>query len=318
MRRGQLNDDARKWMKTNDNVRQRPQMNTTIRKVMPGQLRYRDVRRRFEQAADTYARADFVPRHMADGLLERILPMRIEVKRALDAGSAGGSASRELRRRYKGSHIVSLDIAPGMLHAARKARSRFARISELQADATLLPFRDGSLDLVFANLLLPWIDDLPVFLAGVARVLRKDGLFVFSTLGPRSLRELREAWQTVDDAEHVNAFPDMHDIGDAVMQAGMREPVLDVEYLTVSYSSVQALFADLTAVGGRNCLRGRAAGLTGRSRFAAFRRQLETQSEDGRLSLPLELVFGHAWGGGAPAAASEIRFDPAAIGRRRR
>jgi malonyl-CoA O-methyltransferase len=238
----------------------------TARVGKPGQLSRSAVRRRFDRAALKFDDADFVHRQAADGLLERMLPMRLEVKRVLDAGAACGDASRVLRRRFRGSHIISLDLSLAMLQAARRARSRFSRISELQADAMALPIRSDSIDLVFANLLLPWIDDLGSFLAGVARVLRKDGLFVFSTLGPDSLAELRDAWRAIDDAEHVNPFMDMHNVGDALVQAGLREPVVDVEHLTVTYGSVQSLFSDLTDAGARNCLQGRARGLTGRGR----------------------------------------------------
>ncbi len=179
-----------------------------------------------------------------------------------------------------------------------------------------LPIRSGSIDLVFANLLLPWIDDLGSFLAEVARVLRKDGLFMFSSLGPDSLAELRDAWRAIDDVEHVNSFTDMHNVGDALMQAGLREPVVDVEHLTVTYGSVKSLFSDLTDAGARNCLQGRARGLTGKARFAALRESLETRFDNGTLAVSLELVFGHAWGGGARGQAGEFRLAPESIGRR--
>ncbi len=242
--------------------------------------------------------------------------MQFEVNRVLDVGAACGHASRVLRRRFRSSHVISIDLSFGMLQAARRARSRFSRISELQADAIALPIRSDSIDLVFANLLLPWINDLGGFLAGVARVLRKDGLFVFSTLGPDSLAELRDAWRAIDDAEHVNAFLDMHNVGDALMHAGLREPVVDVEHLAVTYGSVQSLFSDLTDAGARNCLQGRALGLTSRGRFDAMRNSLETRVDNGKLAVSLELVFGHAWGAGPPAPSGEFRFAPESIGRR--
>lgn len=282
----------------------------------PGKLCRSDVRRRFDRTARTFDSADFVHRRAAEGLLERMLPMQVEVKRVLDVGAACGHASRVLRRRFRGSHVISLDISRDMLRAARRARSRFSRISELQADAAALPIKSGSIDLVFANLLLPWIDDLGAFLAGVARILRKDGLFVFSTLGPDSLAELRNAWRTIDDTEHVNSFMDMHNVGDALMQAGLREPVVDVEHLMVTYGSVQSLFSDLTDAGARNCLQGRARGLTGRGRFEAVRQALETRFDAGKLAVSLELVFGHAWGGGPRGLAGEFLFAPESIGRR--
>ncbi|HET6630962.1 MAG TPA: methyltransferase domain-containing protein [Woeseiaceae bacterium] len=281
----------------------------------------RDVRRRFDGAAAGFESADFVHRHAAAGLLERLVPMTLTVERVLDAGAAAGAASRALAKTWRKSHVVSLDLSIAMLRKARASRSRFARISELQADVTQLPLADGCIDLVFANMLLPWSIDPPGFLTEVRRVLRKEGLFAFSTLGPDSLRELREAWAEVDADEHVNAFPDMHDIGDLVVRAGLRDPVVDVDYLTVAYRSGDALMHDLTNAGARNCLLGRRRTLTGKQRFARMRAALERRFGNDGLPLRLELVFGHAWGSGPPPAAGsghEFRLDVADIGRRRR
>lgn len=282
----------------------------------PGDLNLRDVRRRFDRAAASFDRVDFVHRHAARGMLERMAPMRIDAGCILDAGAAAGDASRELARRFRRSRVISLDASTEMLRQSRRKRSRFGRIREVQADAQCLPFRSGSVDLVFANMLLPWIDDAPRFFDSVARVLRVDGLFVFSALGPDSLRELRDAWRDIDEREHVNAFRDMHDVGDSLVQAGLREPVLDVDHLTVTYDDPPSLFADLTAVGGRNSLRGRGNSLTSRARFATLGQNLAGRFADGKLRLRLELVFGHAWGGGPRQPAGEFALDVGAIGRR--
>ncbi|MEX2125925.1 MAG: methyltransferase domain-containing protein [Woeseia sp.] len=294
-------------------------MNMDIEK--PGALRHRDVCRRFDRAAATFDQVDFVHRHAAKGLFERMSPMLLNVERILDAGAATGTASRALARHYRRSHVLSLDSSMCMLKRAKRARSRFAAIAELQADAAGLPLQAGSVDLVFANMLLPWIDDLPAFFAGIGRVLRKDGLLVFSTLGPDSLDQLRQAWSAVDREEHVNAFIDMHDVGDALVKAGLREPVLDVDYLTVTYRSPEALFNDLALAGARNSLERRRQTLTGKGRFREMQRALAEAFGEGPLSLRLELVFGHAWGRGQASGQTspgEIRFDVSQIGRRSR
>lgn len=279
----------------------------------PGALCAASLRRRFDRAAASFDRADFVHRHTERGMLERMAPMTVEVRRILDVGSATGKGSRQLARRFRRSRVVSLDTSMNMLRRARHGRSRFARVTEVRADALELPLQTGSMDLVFSNLLLPWIDDLPAFFGSVARVLRKDGLFVFSSLGPDSLAELREAWRAVDRDEHVNRFPDMHDVGDAAVRSGLRDPVLDVDWLTLEYGSMDTLLGDLTAAGARNSLRGRNRTLTGRGRLEAVRRALPEP-----LSLRLELVFGHAWGGAPRNQPGEYRLDVTDIGRMRR
>ena len=286
-----------------------------------GALHRDALRRRFDAAAASFDSADFVHRHAAAGLLERLAPMVLEVERVLDAGSATGAASRSLARTWRKSRVISVDLSREMLAAARKSRSRFARISELQADAEQLPLADGCIDLVFANLLLPWSIDTAGLFGEVRRVLRKDGVFAFSTFGPDSLREVREAWAEVDGDEHVNAFPDMHDVGDLAIRAGLRDPVLDVDYLVVNYRSSDALFRDLTNAGARNCLRGRRRTLTGKQRFARMREALERHFSAGSLPLRLELVFGHAFGSGPASVVgqgAEFRLDVRDIGRRRR
>jgi malonyl-CoA O-methyltransferase len=191
-------------------------------------------------------------------------------------------------------------------------------VSELQADAVALPLQPGSIDLVFANMLLPWIDDLGRLFPEINRVLRKDGLFVFSALGPDSLRELRQAWAEVDSGEHVNAFMDMHDVGDALLAGGMREPVLDVDYLTVAYRDADALIRDLTLAGARNSLSERRPTLTGKRRFEDMKRALNSFRRNGSLACRLELVFGHAWGSGADQQPGEFRVDVSRIRRRSR
>jgi len=284
----------------------------------PGRVKARDVRRRFDRAAATFDAGDFVHRHAAQGVYERMSPILLDAKRIVDLGSATGSAARELTKRYRGSHVVCVDRSLEMLKVARRNRWRFARVSELQADAAAVPLQSASIDLVFANMLLPWID-VGEFFPEVNRVLRKDGLFAFSALGPDSLLELRQAWATVDPGEqHVNAFMDMHDVGDALVRAGMREPVLDVDYLTVTYRDADALIGDLTRAGARNSLAGRRDALTGRQRFEDMKRVLNDFRKDGLLACRLELVFGHAWGGGPMQEPGEFRVDASRIGRRSR
>ncbi len=202
-----------------------------------------------------------------------------------------------------------------MLQAVRRQRSLFSRRYAVQADARSLPFADASIDVIFSNLLLPWVDNLDAVFAEVARVLRKDGLFVFSSLGPDSLLEVREAWQAVDAGEHVNRFADMHDVGDALVRAGLRDPVLDVDHLSVSYREPGALLRDLTAAGARNSLRHRQRGLMGRSRFTRFTDRLFSSGEDRPLTL--ELVYGHCWGSGVRRGGAEITVDAGKIPLRR-
>ncbi len=282
----------------------------------PGELNFAHVRRRFDRAAESFSGADFVHRTAADGLMHRMLPMTIKPQRILDLGSAAGAGSRQLQKRFRKARVLSVDASGRMLASARAARNFMSRVREVQADARQLPLTTGSIDLVFANMLLPLIDDLPACIGEVRRVLREDGLFVFSTLGPDSLAEIQRAWSNIDSGLHVNPFCDMHNLGDAVAAAGFCDPVLDIDHLTVTYSNCAGLFADLKAAGAGNCLHRRRQSLTGKGKFAQLEKALHDAIPGERLQLRLELVYGHAWGGGTAPAPGEFRVPPSAIGHR--
>lgn len=278
-------------------------------------LRPADVRRRFDRAAERFDAADFVHRVTRDGLLERMRPMTAEAANVIDLGSATGAAIPLLQKRFRHARIIAVDFSAGMLRGVRSKKTLLSKRHAVQADARMLPFADASIDVVFSNLMLPWIDNPGDVFAEVARVLQREGLFVFSTLGPDSLVEIREAWRAVDDGIHVNRFADMHDVGDALVRAGLRDPVLDVDPLSVSYRDPGVLFRDLTAAGARNSLSNRQRGLMGQGRFRRF---TDTLFSSGACrSLTLELVYGHCWGSGVRRGSGEIIVDAGKIPLRR-
>jgi len=274
-----------------------------------------DVRRRFDHAARDFDAADFVHRFARDGLFARILPMSVDAGLVVDLGAATGSAGARLTKRFRGARVVAVDLSRKMLGKLQRKRGWFSKISAVQGDARALPFADASVDVIFANLLLPWIDEPGVAFAEIARVLRKDGLFAFSTLGPDSLLGLREAWRAADSGAHVRRFADMHDVGDALVQAGLRDPVLDVDQLSVTYRSSDALFRDITAAGARNSLLQRAHGLAGRRRFGVM---TDALFGAGEAALQFELVYGHCWGCGPRSATGGVPIDARNIPLRRR
>lgn len=280
-------------------------------------LNHKHIRRRFERAASTFDDSDFVHSATREGLLARLAPLLVDAKTVIDLGAATGAASQVLEKRFRSARVISVDVAHGMLTKAREKKSWLSKSGFTQASAESLPFANESVDVIFCNLLLPWVSDPLLIFTEVARVLRKGGVFAFATLGPDSLREVGHAWGAVDSDAHVNHFPDMHNLGDGLVSAGLRDPVLDVDRLSVSYENSGRLFADLTAVGARNALRQRASSLTGKQRFAAMVAELDRGAADGRITLDLELVFGHCWGAGPKIDPADYRIDATQIPVRR-
>ena len=258
------------------------------------------VRRGFDRAARTYDAAAVLHADVRDSLLTRLDLMALKPRVAVDAGAGTGHASRALQRRYPKALVIALDTSQSMLLAAGRQRAWLRRFVRVCADAERLPFADGAVDLILSNLMLQWCNPDLAF-AEFRRVLAPHGLLSFTSLGPDTLRELRNAWTAVDSHTHVNHFIDMHDIGDALVRAGFASPVLDVERYTLAYTDLRRVAADLKATGARNSTMGRARSLIGRRKFAALQAAYETFRRDGRLPATYEVVYGHAWASGAAA-----------------
>ncbi len=259
-------------------------------------LDVRRVRDSFSQAAGTYDAAAVLQATVRDELLRRLEVLRMEPAVVVDLGAGTGQASIALKRRYPGGRVVAMDIAHGMLLQARKRQTLLRRFDRVVADAAALPLGNASVDMLFSSLMLQWCNDPDRVLRECRRVLRPGGVLHFTTLGPDTLVELRQAWQAADpDHAHVNRFIDMHDLGDALVRAGFAEPVLDVERYTLTYDDARGLMRDLKAIGAHNSTAGRARGLTGKSALARMLAAYEGFRRAGKLPATYEVVFAQAW-----------------------
>jgi malonyl-CoA O-methyltransferase len=287
----------------------------------PFVLDRRAVRAAFERASATYDAAAVLQTRVRDELRSRLDLIRIAPAVVVDLGCGTGHGARALKDRYRSAMVIGLDPALGMLRETRRRSGWLRPLQRVCGDARQLPFRDGAVNLMFSNLMLQWCDDLDAALAEIRRVLAPDGFLAFSTFGPDTLRELRAAWAAADGGTHVSGFRDMHDIGDALTRAGLSEPVMDVERLTMVYPDVAAITRDLKVIGAHNATAARARGLTGKGRWRAMTDAYERQRQAGLLPATYEVVYGAAWGArGRPAATArdgEVRIPVHAIRRRK-
>lgn len=294
----------------------------------------RSIRAAFERAAAGYDQAAFLQQEVARRLDERLEVMRIEPERILDAGCGTGYALPLLRARYPKARLLGLDLAHGMLQAARgkcmthSLLGRLARglgyrslfpepCSLICADLERLPLKKDSLDLVWSNLTLQWVGDLEGCFREVHRVIRPGGLFAFSTFGPDTLKELRQAFAGLDGFAHVNRFIDLHDIGDMLVHVGFAHPVMEMEMLTLTYTDLKSLLRELKAIGADTVLEGRRPGLMGRRLWQRLSENYERQRRDGRLPATFEVIYGHAWAGRKDRLADGRQVIALEIGRRR-
>jgi malonyl-CoA O-methyltransferase len=147
--------------------------------------------------------------------------------------------------------------------------------------------------------------------------MKKNGLFIFSTLGPDSLLALKKAWAEIDSFSHINNYIDMHIIGDQLMNAGLLDPVLDSERMIIKYNDTSSLERDLTHTGARNALSAREGALTGRKKYEEFRRKLFPSNSTEKLNIEMEIIYGHAWGREPSPSENEHIIDASNITRRK-
>lgn len=257
----------------------------------------------FNAAAKTYEAVARLQKYAGTELLERLEFVRISPGTILDLGSGPGEFARLLAGKYKQGQVVEIDIAENMLGVSRAYRQHSSRRRFICGDAEQLPLAEQSVDLVYSNLMLQWVPQPDQMLRNVLNALRPAGLFIFSTLGPDTLRELRDSWTEADDTVHVNAFIDMHDLGDALIRAGFSDPVMEVESVKLSYTSLAALMGDLKQLGAHNVNSGRRRTLTGKSRFSRMQKAYEAKKENGMFPASYEIIYGHAWSPGTPKQA---------------
>jgi malonyl-CoA O-methyltransferase len=282
----------------------------------PAELDHRAVRDSFDRASAEYEASAVLQARVNDELLERLDFFKLDPAVVLDLGAGTGRGSQALARRFPRAQVVAMDVALGMLRVAQRRLAADARFERVCGDAFRLPLKEASVDLVFSNLMLQWCDDLGRALAEVRRVLKPGALFAFTTFGPDTLAELRAAWAAADDTHsHVNTFLDVHDVGSAVMRAGLSEPVLDVERRLLTYVDPLAVMRDLKTIGAHNVTSTRARGLTGRARFRRMTEVYETMRDEGRIPATYEVIYGAAWGA-VKKASGEVLIAPSAIGRR--
>ncbi len=257
------------------------------------------LKRSFSNAAKSYDTAAILQREVCDRLVEKLEYIKFKPDRILDVGAGTGYATYCLQKVFPDAEIIALDISLPMLDVARQRNGIWSRLRNrikfLNADAEYLPLSNDSVDLVFSNLTLQWVNQPAGVFSEFRRVLKDNGMLLFSTFGPDTLKELRASWQSVDQYSHVNNFLDMHDVGDAMLRMQLAEPVMSTEYLTMTYNDVNKLMQDLKNIGAHNITSHRARGLMGKEKFRRFQRAYEQYRIDGVLPATYEVIYGHAW-----------------------
>ena len=183
-------------------------------------------------------------RETAGQMLARLSLVTLKPARILDAD---GGAGEMLKKQYPDAEIVT--------------------------STNNLP--DNSIDLLFANLVLPWCSNVEIILREWQRILRPEGLLMLTSFGPDTLREVQERDVLLP------YWIDMHDLGDKLAEVGFADPVLDVEHFTLTYREHKQLLYELQIT----------------KMIAQDQMTLTVEKNtEGVFPLTYEVIYGHAWG----------------------
>jgi len=164
----------------------------------------------------------------------------------------------------------------------------------------------GRAQMLWSNLMLHTSPDPAATLALWHRALVVDGFVMFSTFGPDTLRELRAVYAGLGWPAPHPPYADMHDLGDLLVHGGFADPVMDQEMLQLTWSSPEALLAELRGLGG-HLGSGRFAGLrTPRWRAQLLQALGRLADDQGRIRMSFELVYGHAYKPAPRSARGEL------------
>jgi len=256
------------------------------------------IQKHFDAKALCYESSAVLQRNVCKELLQRLDLMSIKPSVILDVGCGTGWGTQDLLKKYKKAKILSLDLSPEMLKQTKSKGGWLRKPTLICADAEEIPLQDESVDLIFSSLMLQWCDYKKVF-AEFKRLLKPDGLLMFSTFGPDTLKELKKSWEQVDSHAHVNDFTDMHDLGDELIQTGLAEPVMDMDLLTLTYQDVMSVMVDLKSIGANTILKNQKKiaeqGLVTPGKLKKVISYYEQYRKNGVIPASYEVVYGHAW-----------------------
>lgn len=245
------------------------------------------------KSANKLAAIDFIYQEIAKRMVERLDYIKVNPNLILDIGSGQGIDSKLLKQYFPKAQVIQLDNALEVLNHYKPENKGFIKKimnkndSYVCGDALNLPIQSQSVDIVWSNLALPYIEDMESYFKEIRRVLKVGGYFLVTGFGVDSLEQLRDVGlQTFN-------FPDMHIIGDILVKLGYTHPVTDLEYINLEYDSYKQLLKDVQVIGCGNAISPQKT--FSRSNYDNLENNFNSLSKDKKIKLTLEVFYAHAW-----------------------
>lgn len=158
----------------------------------------------------------------------------------------------------------------------------------------------GSYDLVLAIGTLDTVNDLPRALTSVCRSLHAESLFLGAVSGGDTLPQLRAAMRAADlvtgiASPHIHPRIEASALAPLLSHAGFVMPVVDVDRVQVSYSSLDRLIADLRRMGATNVLGARSRENLSKPGLTAAREHFAEAGDGSRTTETFEILHFAAW-----------------------
>jgi SAM-dependent methyltransferase len=221
-------------------------------------------RRKRDNIVNKFKKSDFIHRYIADDLSYRLQELKRTSGDILILGYTGNSNLQQ----NKNLNIIETDISYNMVKLSRE--------TALVVDEELLPFNINTFDIIYTNLVLQTVNDLPGCFAQINNCLKDKGIFIGSMFGNDTLKELKQALVITESelclphSPHIFPFIDIKDLGSLLQRAKFTLPVVDKETVTVYYNDVYSLLNDLKHMGLSNILHARSKKYLGKNFFTTL------------------------------------------------
>ena len=253
---------------------------------------YKLIQKKHNQMVTQIKSIGFIYHEIAKRMIDRLDYIKLTPHNILDIGSGLNIDAKNLDDKYQKANIFKLDIAINMLKQHNKQKGFLGNFLRKNAEyvcanAIELPIKSQSMDLVWSNLVLPYINNIEGYFKEIRRVLKLNACFLVTGLGVDSLQQLREVGLATYN------FPDMHIIGDILVKLGFSNPVTDLEYINLEYTDIAQLITDIRIIGCGGIL-SRAIPLT-KIEYLNIAQNFAKLTKNGKIPLTIELYYAHAW-----------------------
>lgn len=239
---------------------------------------------------------------LGQNLLQRLPALTLQPQVIVDLGAGNGIFTEALAQHYPQSTVIAADYASSVLQNLGESKG-----IGLCARAECLPFADNSVDLLFCHMLLHWCTNPEAVIFEAQRILKPNGVLLFSALAPDSLQELRQSFLTISDKPYIPIFTDMHNWGDLLQRAQFKNPVVEVDYFNLYYDSFAQLMSALRTQCPIYCLQNMNKGLMTPRQWQKVEKAYEAYRDEYGLVVTLEVVYGIAFGKAVIQQSNELQ-----------